>query len=39
MSLDVPFAASGLFWLTSERKGIDIILFTASLVHLSAVTL
>jgi hypothetical protein len=39
MSLDVLFAASGLFWPISERKGVDIILFTASAVHVSAVTL
>jgi hypothetical protein len=32
-------AAGSLFWPTSDRKGIDIILFTASALHLSAVTL
>jgi hypothetical protein len=39
VSLDVPFAASGLLWPTFERKGVDTILFTASALHLSAVTL
>ena len=37
MSLDVPFAASSLFWQTSERRGFDIILFTTCAVRLSAV--
>ena len=39
VSLDVSFAASLLLWPTSERKGVNIILFTASAVHLSSVTL
>ena len=39
VSLDVPFAASVPLWPNSERKGVDIILFTASAAHLSTVKL
>jgi hypothetical protein len=39
MSLDALYEAFGQFWQASERQGIDIILFTASFVRLSAVTL
>lgn len=39
MSFEVPYAACRLFWQTSEGRGIDVIVFTASAVHVLAVTL